>query len=99
MNCHIRLKPDYKAIFVDSNDISIQYVKIESFVRWTRGYNTHLVRSLGALLAWGKTVLLRKLLERGEEMINGAPENILWCHGMHQPLTMKWYKPSLISRL
>jgi len=33
----------------------------------------------------GKTYLLRKILERGEEMINGAPQNILWCHGMHQP--------------
>jgi len=32
----------------------------------------------------GKTYLLRKILERGEEMINGAPQNIIWCHGMYQ---------------
>ena len=32
----------------------------------------------------GKSFLLRKILERGEDMIEGAPQNILWCHGIHQ---------------
>ena len=32
----------------------------------------------------GKTYLLRNILERGEDMIDGAPQNIIWCHGMHQ---------------
>ena len=33
----------------------------------------------------GKSHLLRKMLERGEEVIDGAPQNIIWCHGMYQP--------------
>ena len=32
----------------------------------------------------GKTFLLRKILERGEDVIYGAPEKIIWCHGMPQ---------------
>ena len=31
-----------------------------------------------------KTFLLRKILERGEEVIDGAPDKILWCHWMPQ---------------
>lgn len=33
----------------------------------------------------GKTYLLRKILERADEMIEGAPEKIIWCHGISQP--------------
>ena len=34
----------------------------------------------------GKTQLLRRILEKGEHVINGAPQRILWCYGIHQPL-------------
>lgn len=33
----------------------------------------------------GKTHLLQKILERGEEVIKGFPERIFWCHGISQP--------------
>lgn len=33
----------------------------------------------------GKTHFVKSLLESGEEMIDGAPQNILWCYGMYQP--------------
>ena len=33
----------------------------------------------------GKTQFVKRLLEAGEEMIDGAPENIIWCYGMYQP--------------
>ena len=32
-----------------------------------------------------KPTCYEKVLESGEEMIDGVPENILWCHGIHQP--------------
>ena len=44
---------------------------------------------LPALIAgptcYGKSQLVRRLLEAGEDMIDGAPENIIWCYGMYQP--------------
>ena len=33
----------------------------------------------------GKTHFVKRLLEGGEDMIDGAPENIIWCYGMSQP--------------
>ena len=33
----------------------------------------------------GKTQFVKRLLEAGEDMIDGAPENIIWCYGMYQP--------------
>ena len=33
----------------------------------------------------GKTQFVKRLLEAGEEMIQGAPEMIIWCHGIYQP--------------
>ena len=33
----------------------------------------------------GKSQFVKRLLESGEEMIDGAPENIIWCYGMYQP--------------
>ena len=33
----------------------------------------------------GKTQFVKRLLEAGENMIDGAPENIIWCYGMYQP--------------
>ena len=32
----------------------------------------------------GKTLFVKRLLEAGEEMIEGAPENIIWCYGIYQ---------------
>jgi len=34
----------------------------------------------------GKTSFVRKLLELGEEMIENAPEKIIWCYGEYQPV-------------
>ena len=34
----------------------------------------------------GKTSFVKKLLESGEEMIENAPEKILWCYGEYQPV-------------
>ena len=33
----------------------------------------------------GKSQFVKCLLEAGEDMIDGAPENIIWCYGMYQP--------------
>ena len=33
----------------------------------------------------GKSKFVTRLLESGEDMIDGAPENIIWCYGMYQP--------------
>ena len=33
----------------------------------------------------GKSQFVKRLLESGEDMIDGAPENIIWCYGMYQP--------------
>ena len=33
----------------------------------------------------GKSQFVKRLLEAGEDMIDGAPENIIWCCGMYQP--------------
>lgn len=33
----------------------------------------------------GKTQFVKRLLESGAEVIDGEPENIIWCYGMHQP--------------
>lgn len=33
----------------------------------------------------GKTQFVKRLLEAGEEMIQGAPEKIVWCYGIYQP--------------
>ena len=33
----------------------------------------------------GKTQFLKYLLEAEEEMIEGAPERIIWCYGIYQP--------------
>ena len=30
---------------------------------------------------------MKRLLESSEDMIEGAPENIIWCYGIYQPLT------------
>ena len=35
--------------------------------------------------ASGKTQFVKRLLESGEDMIDGAPENIIWCYGTYQP--------------
>ena len=32
----------------------------------------------------GKSQFVKRLLESGEEMIEGAPENIIWCYGIYQ---------------
>ena len=32
----------------------------------------------------GKTQFVKRLLEAGEEMIEGAPEKIIWCYGIYQ---------------
>ena len=32
-----------------------------------------------------KSQFVKRLLESGEEMIDGAPENIIWCYVMYQP--------------
>ena len=33
----------------------------------------------------GKSQFVKRLLESGEDMIDGAPENIIWCYGIYQP--------------
>ena len=33
----------------------------------------------------GKSQFVKRLLEWGEDMIDGAPENIIWCYGIYQP--------------
>ena len=33
----------------------------------------------------GKTQFVKRLLEAGEEMIQGAPERNIWCYGIYQP--------------
>ena len=33
----------------------------------------------------GKSQFVKRLLECGEDMIEGAPENIFWCYGIYQP--------------
>ena len=33
----------------------------------------------------GKSQFVKRLLESGEYMIDGAPENIIWCYGIYQP--------------
>ena len=33
----------------------------------------------------GKTQFVKRLLEAGEETIQGAPERIIWCYGIYQP--------------
>ena len=33
----------------------------------------------------GKIQLVKRLLESGEDMIEGAPENIIWCYGIYKP--------------
>ena len=32
-----------------------------------------------------KSNFVKRLLESGEHMIDGAPENIIWCYGIYQP--------------
>ena len=32
----------------------------------------------------GKSQFVKRLLESGEEMIDGAPENIIWCYSLYQ---------------
>ena len=32
----------------------------------------------------GKSQFVKRLLEAGEDMIDGAPENIIWCYGIYQ---------------
>ena len=33
----------------------------------------------------GKSQIVKRLLESGENMIEGAPENIIWCYSIYQP--------------
>ena len=33
----------------------------------------------------GKSQFVKRLLESGEDMIDGAPENRIWCYGIYQP--------------
>jgi len=33
----------------------------------------------------GKSQFVKCLLESGEDMIEGASENIIWCYGIYQP--------------
>ena len=33
----------------------------------------------------GKSQFVKRLLESGEDMIEGAPENITWCYAIYQP--------------
>ena len=33
----------------------------------------------------GKSQFVKRLLVSGEDMIEGAPENIIWCYGIYQP--------------
>lgn len=32
-----------------------------------------------------KNQVVKRFLESGEEVIDGAPENIIWCYGIYQP--------------
>ena len=33
----------------------------------------------------GKSQFVKRLLESGEDIIDSARENIIWCYGMYQP--------------
>ena len=33
----------------------------------------------------GKSQFVKRLVEPGEDMFDGAPENIIWCYGIYQP--------------
>ena len=33
----------------------------------------------------GKSQFVKHLFESGEEVIDGAPENIIWCYRIYQP--------------
>ena len=33
----------------------------------------------------GKSQFVKRLLESGEDIIDGVPENIIWCYGIYQP--------------
>lgn len=41
---------------------------------------------------YGKSQFVKRLLESGEDMIEGAPENIIWCYGIYQPAYDKMLK-------
>ena len=32
----------------------------------------------------GKTQFVKRFLESGEQVLHGAPENIIWCYGIYQ---------------
>ena len=40
---------------------------------------------IAGLTCCGKTQFVKRVLEAGEEMIEGAPEKIIWCYGICQP--------------
>ena len=40
---------------------------------------------VAAPTCYGKSQFVKHLLESGEELIDGAPENIIWCYGTYQP--------------
>lgn len=51
--------------------------------------DVRLKHPFGAMVAGptccGKTQFVKRLLEGGEQLIDRAPENIMWYYGMHQP--------------
>lgn len=51
--------------------------------------DVRLKHPFGALVAGptgcGKTQFVKKLLEHSDEVIDGPPQNVIWCYGMHQP--------------
>ena len=40
---------------------------------------------VAGLTCCGKSQFVKRLLESGEDMIEGAPEDIIWCYGIYQP--------------
>ena len=39
----------------------------------------------------GKSQFVKRLLESAEDMIEDAPENIIWCYAIYQPAYAKKY--------
>ena len=74
-----RLSP--KSFFYKSESVLFNHSVVIMDPRWKHPFPALVVGPT----CCGKSQFVKRLLEAGEDMIDGAPENIIWCYGIYQP--------------
>ena len=70
-----------KLFFFKSKNVLFNHSVVSMDPRWKHPFPA----LVAGPTCCGKSQFVKRLLESGEDMIEGAPENIIWCYALYQP--------------